>query len=240
MIPYPVPFDFSVQYPPPSAADFFSDLSWHRIPTHRRSMMVEECERRGGLLGGSSKPSKLAALAAARKKKEEQKAAAATASTAADQTATAKAVALLDRLGSKPSVTKDQEKPSSIVPPTGSSGSNSETSRLKGFPLRKKPTETQPEPPPPAPEPVPEEPEPKRKIIEVPRAAPSGFAAILVGTSTPRNNAIDSPPRGRRREDSLLSSLYSHNFDLSAHNPFADPSPDDMVLNAQAKGSRRD
>lgn len=64
---------------PISAEDFFKDSPWLNVPMDRRgSILVEPLHPHGGLLGGSSKPdgppkSKLAALAAARRKKENQK-----------------------------------------------------------------------------------------------------------------------------------------------------------------------
>lgn len=58
-------------------ATFFADMPWLNIPEERRTVFVAPPQPRGGLLGGSSTPklSKLQALAAARKRKAEEEAA---------------------------------------------------------------------------------------------------------------------------------------------------------------------
>ncbi|KAM0527048.1 hypothetical protein ACHAP6_002704 [Verticillium nonalfalfae] len=58
-------------WPPPSW--YFEDMPWMNVPKHRQAMMVPPVLPVGGLLGGGEGPkvSKLQALAAARKKKSE-------------------------------------------------------------------------------------------------------------------------------------------------------------------------
>lgn len=63
------------QRPNPSAANFFADMPWMKIPEHRRTVFIAPAPASGGLLGGSSggsKMSKLQALAVARKKKTQE------------------------------------------------------------------------------------------------------------------------------------------------------------------------
>ncbi len=68
----PTPFTPS---PRPSPSHFFHDMPWGRIPKHRETTFIPPPTVRGGLLGGAGEPklSKLQALAAARKKKAEEK-----------------------------------------------------------------------------------------------------------------------------------------------------------------------
>ncbi|KAK4105248.1 hypothetical protein N658DRAFT_112639 [Parathielavia hyrcaniae] len=64
--------------PAPSISNLFQDMPWGNIPRHREAALVPPLIPRGGLLGGSGTPpkmSKLQALAAARKKKAEERAA---------------------------------------------------------------------------------------------------------------------------------------------------------------------
>jgi elongation factor 1 alpha-like protein len=59
-----------------SLSHFFHDMPWGRIPKHRETTFIPPPTVRGGLLGGAGEPpklSKLQALAAARKKKAEEK-----------------------------------------------------------------------------------------------------------------------------------------------------------------------
>ncbi len=71
----PVAWRLPLEYRP-SCSRFFKDMPWGNIPKHREAIFIPPLTPRGGLLGGSGAPpkmSKLQALAAARKKKAEEK-----------------------------------------------------------------------------------------------------------------------------------------------------------------------
>ena len=194
--------------------------------------MVEPLYPRGGLLGGSSKPSKLAALAAARKKKQEEERAAsgpASADAHPDKEPD-RAVALLDRLNIKGKAKENAPpSPRSSEQPGGLLKSKPAQTR---YPVRRKkspsppPVQRQNEPSGPIPEPS--------TIVEIPnlRAPPSTFAATMIGASH-----TEFQPRSP--EGSMFSLPYAHEKVFTNANPFAGPSPDDIVTNAQAKGARR-
>ena len=229
MFPYPIPRQLSYEHIAVSAAEFFHETPWLNVPIHRRGeIMVEPLYPRGGLLGGSSKPSKLAALAAARKKKqEEEKAASGPVSVDAHPDKEPdRAVALLDRLNIKGRAKEDTPpSPGSPKQPGGLLKSKSAQIR---YPVRRKksssppPVQRQEEPSGPISEPS--------TIVEILdlRAPPSTFAATMIGASQPR-----SP------EGSMFSLPYAHQKVFTNANPFAGPSPDDIVTNARAKGARR-
>ena len=194
--------------------------------------MVEPLCPRGGLLGGSSKPSKLAALAAARKKKQEEEKAAlgpANADAHPDKEPD-RAVALLDRLNIKGKV-KENAPPSlgSSEQPGGLLKSKSAQTR---YPVRRKKS--------PSPPPIQRQEDPSGPVSEpstvvgIPdlRAPPSTFAATMIGASH-----MEFQPRSP--EGSTFSLSYAYDEVFTNANPFAGPSPDDIVTNAQAKGVRR-
>jgi elongation factor 1 alpha-like protein len=203
--------------------NFFWDTPWGNVPSHRLGeITVERIHPRGGLLGGSSKPSKLAALAAARKKKQDdaKNAAASHApeNDAKDEADTA--VSLLDRLSVKskgpndaPLIRKESDK-----------------ARPSRYVRRRSPS---PEPElPKKEEDIP--PESSTPDIEFPnlRATPSIFASVLCGSSAP-----SSTRQGLKSSSFPLP--YANVAGFADANPFARPSPDDVVLSAQAKGVGR-
>lgn len=216
-----------------SARDFFKDTPWLQLPDHRRgNITLEPVVPRLRLLGGSSKPSsKLAALAAARKKKEEEKKAAAMPAidTSAQQQLPDRAISLLDRLGSKASGESNTEKNAHLSAP---SGHVSEQFQRRSYPVRprKELSSSRPEGPKetatPAPEPTKPEPLPDIK------AEPSTFARIMVGAH-PSSHGIHN----RSKEGSFFSIPYANDPEFTKRNPFTGPSPDDVVVNAQSKGS---
>lgn len=193
--------------------DFFCDVPWGSVPCDRRGIITPQpVPCKGGLLGGSSK---LAALAAKRKQKQQEEAAA-KADAAANGLAADKAVALLDRLNLKESQVsapvRDDTKPR--------------------YP--KKRSET---PPPPEPVAVEEEsiPEPQGIRIEFPNLRakqPSMFGAILCGPSP-------DEPRHQHTESALSSFPlpYASAKEFTDADPFAKPSPDDLVRQAQARSA---
>lgn len=208
-------------------ADHFGGISWRRDeidPKTLGDLMPQFKRSRGGLLGGSSRPSKLAVLAAARKKKEEEKR---TATPASDPNQSERAIALLDRLNLK----KEN------VPPLPTPDVAEATStRLRFTAARRKDVEqTAGEPP--APENVAE------VEVEAPpadlRASPSLFAQAIC--QNPPDTLDESCSRvssdGSRQWSSGFTLPYANDPQYVKNNPFAKPSPDDVVLKAQSKGS---
>ena len=219
---------------PFSAADFFADTPWLSVPPERLgNITIEPLHARGGLLGGSStsaKPqSKLAALAAARKKAAEEKKRAAE----GGQDGTGEAVAgesVLDRLSALKvygtNAAAGQAQPATSAP--------------KALPIRTYPKRQKIEEPEPEPESTPQEaaatepaqPEkPQGPTAEELTAPPSIFARTMLGSP------ISQPAPAATSEDvSLFSLPYQHDPEQT-NDPFAGPSPDDVVIKAQSKGS---
>jgi elongation factor 1 alpha-like protein len=217
--PFPLstPLDCS-----PSPADFFWDTPWGNIAPERRGQItVIPVLPRGRLLGGS----KLAALAAARKKKqEEQSRGSGVAQPTNTKADTDKAVALLDKLTVK---NKDNTTPSTDTVAAEEHERKPVKSRLQ---YRKRQA---------TPEPVVAEPEEELTIeeptpsIQLPnlRIGPSSFASTLCGAG---NSSTVWKSAKAQASDGLTEVLPK----VIAGDPFAGPSPDDIVLRAQAKGKR--
>jgi len=208
---------------PLPSANFFWDTPWGNVPPHRLGeITVELIYPRGGLLGGSSKPSKLAALAAARKKRQDDAKNSTSTPTeendAKDEADTA--VSLLDRLSVK------SKNPTS-APLIRNESDKARPSRY----IRKRSPSPELELPKEEEAPLPE---PSTPGIEFPnlRATPSIFASVLCGTSLPT-----SIRQGRNSSSFPLP--YANVPGFADANPFAKPSPDDVVLSAQAKGVGR-
>ena len=231
-----------------SAADFFSDCPWLKIPPHRKAdILVEPLYPRLGLLGGApesdgkmsgGKMSKLAALAAARRKKEGEKAtpsptsqaeAGSTETSSTDRTGTP--LSLMERLSATSKQQKLAEGASGLrtlgkVPRTGTSAASKQPSADPGE-LPKRSNELQAE----------EQQAKESEAKEEPsysniRAAPSPFAAAIVGPTL----ATRTEPSHFHPQDLDLMEVYGQ--DLAEAFDFTGPSPDDIVLNAQssAKG----
>ena len=225
-----------------SAAEFFKDSPWLQIPQNRRGeILVEPLYPKGGLLGGSSstsgpKVSKLAALAAARKKKENNHP-----SSGGSQSLTS-SVALLDRLGGRTSATKTSDESTSKSKVSSSIDAKPEPSaklRDREYPTRRRDSssqsalakttvsDVQPS------ENISVKPEVSMVDITIPTASPSDFAKTMFR------------PSEKSRSEFFLSesSTFSIPFDYASStesNPFAGPSPDDVVIKAQtSKGSTR-
>ena len=207
-------------------SDFFADIPWFNVPEERVGTIVPEQVRSPlRLLGGTGKPSKLAALAAARKKKEaEQKAA----QEGSQSEKPAGVASLMDRLGTRSAQPAGQEnfKPGHVA---------------QAMPIRKRKS---PSPPPPvedrrpaAPEPTKSEtPEPAPKPIEHVRAGPSVFASTMCGGSSRRRPSHQDTAI---LSQNILPAIYGPDANLANTNAFSGPSPDDIVMQAQAKGSAR-
>lgn len=229
----------------PALTNVFYDIPWLCVPSSRLgNISIEPLHPPGVLLGGSGtgsgKPSKLAALAAARKKNQDQKKQEGQASEVRESPMSgtnqeSSSVALLDKLsirGGAESGDSGEQRNAPEAKPTFQMNveSKPEPRRYK----RQKVQDEQDEPP------VVEDPTPaadeaeldlQAKMNEV-RAAPSMFASTLAGPAIPTHEEVNV---ARNRLPLPVSSDHdSRNFD-----PFAAPSPDDLVNNAQAKGSKR-
>lgn len=222
-----------------SSSDFFADTPWLNVPAHRLGNISEANPTpRGYLLGGSSKPSKLAALAAARKKKQEE-ARANTSSSQGEDQAPDKAVAILDRLKAKSEATpKETSSGSSVLSEnTNVKEKVQKQSQPRAYPIRNKNSPSlvceepvnKPEEPEPEHEPESEQ-QAKRIKLEDVKGNPSTFASTIFGSG------------GQLRNGAPLFAFplpYTSFPEYAKAKPFAGPSPDDVVLNAQAKGAIR-
>lgn len=204
-----------------SAAEFFHDVPWGRVPATRLANLSHRpMYPRGGLLGGSSKLAKLAAL---RKQKEQEKQAASL------DTDAGRSIAILDRLSAKKENDKDLT----------TALSNTVLDKPKPtFPIRQKRAAS----------PI-RESLPKREEtlppISVPKsellARPSVFAQTIFGEEAPSEGgaSLDTsrPMQGdnRRASDAFILP-FMNNPEFMKRNPFSGPSPDDLVLRAQSKG----
>ncbi|KAH7346232.1 hypothetical protein BKA65DRAFT_455628 [Rhexocercosporidium sp. MPI-PUGE-AT-0058] len=200
---------------PFSYADFFKDMPWLDVPQDRQALFIAPLYPRGGLLGGSSdgapKVSKLQALAAARKKKaQEQKSAG---SSGVEKP--------MENLTLNPSSGKEK----------GSSSPTKPASR--GFPIRKRKDSNEHEKaakathveraPEPTPDVVMEE-------IALDQAEPSAFANTMFSSSSSPTTTTSRP-----HSSNLFSLPYSNTAAPTTADPFAGPSPDDVVIAAQSK-----
>lgn len=205
---------------PFSASEFFKDMPWLNVSHERQATFIPPEYPKGGLLGGSSndapKMSKLQALAAARKKKaQEQKGAA---------LEVEKPMANLS-LGPV-----EEQKPDAAVKRTAESADGL-TPKQRGFPLRKR-KDSNPH------EKVSKQQPSSRDVVvsensrldasSVYQAPPSAFASTMFQTAEPR----PGPPL-----DNKFTMPYISNPIAMPANPFAGPSPDDVVMAAQSKGS---
>lgn len=213
---------------PSSVADFFKDSPWLNIPKERRGeILIEPLYHRGGLLGGSSsqgtgKISKLAALAAARKKKDHDR------SQDGFSRAPNRSVALLDRLNGNPKVPGGTP----VRPDSGIQvldDRKPEPDPLHSHPLypaRKRSYSVRNE------ENVPEVLEPPatelqelEQLVVVPVASPSMFAKVIFGMT-------DAVHERQSKRMEKIKFFLPQGPDAEI-NPFAGPSPDDVVSRAQ-------
>jgi len=193
---------------------FFHDMPWLRTPLDRHTQFVEAWRPSGGLLGGGdgSGMTKLQKLAAARKKKaEDQK----------QQEKTSQVEKSLERMH----VTNTKE--------AGDTKTASSAKRQK-----LSPESTQPEPSisqdEASLEKVSAVPENKNARVEEPesgpvssQAEPSAFARTLFGSA---------PGASRARAQDIFPMPSTQSTLFSPAN-FSQPSPDDVVFEAQSKGS---
>lgn len=223
---------------PFSVLDFFQDSPWLNIPKERRGeILVEPLYPRGGLPGGSSKisgapTSKLAALAAARKKKENDK---------HNDNATKKpttSAALLDKLSPRVRDEHDPKHGTASTPEKSIRDSKvrgeERTNQSRKYPARRR-KDSLPQ--------AQIESTPSESIVSLKddtlpvidiTATPSPFAQTMIGPSRQSLTISAQTP------DLLAQKiLYTLHMADTESNPFAGPSPDDIVIAAQnSKGSK--
>lgn len=229
---------------PFSLQGFFADAPWRHVPPERQGeILIEPLYPRGGLHGGSpgagdAKISKLAALAAARKQKENEN------HISLESQGSIASVAMLERLDTRTlsADASDLKEPASSLPDTRSVAAQSQPTR-QGRKYHSKrrdlsPTaspgkETPKEPPPRASECG--NPAKEATPRSSPRAAPSTFAKTMFGDAQVPFSSVMPPIQ------SLALSFPRNSGAKAKSDPFAGPSPDDVVAKAQSssKGSAR-
>lgn len=193
---------------PFSFADFFKDMPWLNIPIERQTIFVEPLYPRGGLLGGSSD--------GAPKMSKLQALAAARKKKAQEQKSGSSGV----------------DKPMSELSINGASKEEDITETApkpsREFPLRKRKDSNPHEKPSKAPSPKKDvervDPDTQMDIAPVDQAEPSAFASTMFSSPMP------SAPSAN-----LFTLPYTATA-TTATDPFAGPSPDDVVIAAQSKG----
>lgn len=197
-------------------------MRWLQIPSERQTIFVEPPYPRGGLLGGSPdavpKMSKLQALAAARKKKaQEQK--------------SSSSMEIVEKPIEELAISHTSENGDKGF----SSGAASSAARTgpRTYPMRKRknssPHRKTSQPVDPVEQTSPQPVEIRIPAPYIEQAKPSAFACTMFGNSEP--TPIHSPPRA------LFTLPYLANTSAHSTDAFAGPSPDDVVLAAQSKGS---
>lgn len=216
----------------------FSDMPWLNIPSSRQATFIAPPQLRGGLLGGSEgrpKMSKLQALAAARKKRTEEK---------KDQEKASQAESGLKRLSIADDSQKENSKvsqspakrqkgeetrgsgASTSLPRRGSKGAVQGRDAVQGreaHPAEITDISVNQELPPIARITT----SPEEITVPKTKAPPSAFAQTLFGSTSDSRHA-------NRPQFYSMPYASSSSFLATA---FSEPSPDDVVLAAQAKGS---
>ncbi len=192
---------------------YFSDMPWLQTPIERHTTFIPPCTPPGGLLGGSDgtpKMSKLQALAAARKKKTEQK--------KGYENELQAERGLQDLSISSPKPTGRVQAPpasASSAPIPLRKGNHPESEPLAKPDTLFSSTSDKPM----------HDMEAQVNVVGQ-RPTPSAFAKTLVG----------SAPGGQKQKQDVFSMTYASSPTYLA-SAFSEPSPDDIVLAAQAKGS---
>lgn len=216
-----------------SAAEFFKDAPWLSVPKDRRGeILIEPLYPPGRLLGGSpsqgGKVSKLAALAAARKKKCQEK------NQDSPLQNSTTSVTLLDKLSGKESTKRPLEEapqPDFRLPVSGIESTaelpesrSQPYSTLKSsgmlFQGEKDTADSQSLPT------LDTESFGLKPAMVARVASPSTFARVMFGLS----NTVPEPPPKRMK---MMFTLPQVPNSYAENNPFAGPSPDDIVRNAQ-------
>ncbi|ERT01923.1 hypothetical protein HMPREF1624_00218 [Sporothrix schenckii ATCC 58251] len=233
---YPLPPTTTPRAPPDSAflAAFFSDMPWLNVPQPRMAVLVPPPQRRGGLLGGSStaaapKMSKLQALAAQRKRKAEE----------AKKSKEAGGGGSPGGEKADEDVRELRKKAAKLAidGPVYGSPRDTESTTSKEAPTSPPSKKTSPPPAPEKPlamqdirleEPTPVNSESEPALV----AQPSAFAQALFGAKKQNQKHRAHPSQD---EPSLLAVPSLSRAPPSAFDAFLGPSPDDVVLEAQAK-----
>lgn len=193
---------------PFSVRDFFRDMPWLNVPLERQTVFVEPLYPRGGLLGGSSDGApKMSKLQAL-------------------------AAARKKKAQEQKSGSSGMEKPMSELSINGTSKDEDSTETTprasRGFPIRKRkdsaPHEKQPKISSPRKDVPKDGPDTQMDAEPFDQAEPSAFASTMFSsplTSAPSANLFTLP--------------YTATATTAA-DPFAGPSPDDVVIAAQSKG----
>lgn len=228
---------------PLRATDYFRDSPWLNVPMERRAeIIIEPLYPRGRLLGGSpaessQKVSKLAALAAARKKKQNVEA---TITTSKLQSSTP--VTLLDKLSGirKPNESaakRSMEVNHNSKPSTSSGEQPPRGIQERKYPIRKRKS---PSPPPINHTPIEEDTDPmdvEPHSLAPIVGSPSSFARTMLGPSL---SSPESAGKDLVSFEIFFSPVYASELNPAESNPFAGPSPDDIVANAQnSKGLKQ-
>jgi elongation factor 1 alpha-like protein len=203
------------------ASMFFSDMPWLDTPRERHANLVAPPPLPGGLLGGSDsapKMSKLQALAAARKKRTDGKKEKEKASETTEGLENLSISGQTQKENIKPvsAPSAGLKRPNNVLqepalsePPSGSSHDKNEAA-----------SHTQVHQ-------TPDVPMDNVAVAADQRAAPSAFAQTLVGSA---------PDAGQKQTRDIFAMPYTSSSSYFA-GAFSEPSPDDVVLAAQAKGS---
>jgi elongation factor 1 alpha-like protein len=202
-------------------------MPWLNTPQDRQTTFIEPLYPRGGLLGGSGAPpkmSKLQQLAAARKKKAEEQKAAEKSKENVPKTPNTSATKQMSKLSVN---SKESSKDAELAPaPTGfPPGPSAPTIPQSEADASRSDNLTQLDGPADRPGSQPE-PGSHNESPAVEPAAPSDFAQALLGPA--------------QLPASVLQTSYAlpyMAFTSSVSDAFSGPSPDDVVLTAQAKGS---
>lgn len=199
-------------------ADFFRDMPWLATPVDRQTTFTAPSHPKGGLLGGSSEPpkmSKLQALAAARKKKaQEQK-------SSSSSDAPTNPMSKLSLAGDS----KIKDSKSAFLNRSNSSTETSQNTAEADVP---KPSIAPNAPSSSDAAPLPAS-DAKPSPLQVEIARPSAFASTMFG------NEDQSPPHARSSSSLIVPYFNLHSDSADA---FSGPSPDDVVIAAQSKGSQ--
>ena len=221
--------------PPTSLSFDWSDMPWLNVPRERQTVFLAPSRPRGGLLGGgdgTAKMSKLQLLAAARKKKAEEK-------KGQDVTTTAKNIQKLSladnnqKENDRPLVNLAKRQKTSetmFVAPKAPVSSDLDDNLVgAGLGQLKGAMDVDMDAPSANGENAPRASKFAEDEVQVSfaKAAPSAFARTLFG-SAPEASMPQQPERY------AMPYTLSSSFSASA---FSEPSPDDIVLAAQAKGS---
>ncbi|PNS15003.1 HBS1-like protein [Sphaceloma murrayae] len=206
--------------------DVFAGITWS-APTPETRCVFTPIERRPRLrlLGGSGKPSKLAALAAARKKEKENQ---------ASGERVSGALSLLDRLNSKDMALKeptatplkvDKAEPMPVPPEKRTISSLATRSKRPSVPSAPaEPVKAQQLP-------IFEPPKKALPTVEQLSSGPSSFGWMLSALSQSSADPL-SPERFQHN----LTLALLRTLDVPSQESFRGPSPDAVVLRAQAKG----